>query len=827
MVLTVLNQKESRVGVHSLRSIAVIVLLFSGAMPGRSIIFAQATNGDGLLELNSAIVLHSNDVSARGRKAVDMLIDEVHDRSSIRWATEVPHGPSTAAPSIIVGTNNELIPILKARNLTLREWSGGAEGYQVQVFPELAVIVVSGHDERGVLFGVGRLLRELRMGRGRVAIPAGFSESSVPETKLRGHQLGYRPKTNSYDAWDVDQWEQYYRDLVVFGTNSIELIPPRSDDDADSPHFPRPPMEMMVEMSRRADEYGLDVWVWYPAMDEDYSKPETVEFALREWEEVYRQLPRIDAIFVPGGDPGHTPPGPLMALLEKQAALLRKYHPHAQMWMSPQGFNKAWEDEYFAFMKTEPAWLDGIVFGPQIRTGLPELRAKIPARYPLRGYPDITHTMNCQHPVENWDAAFAMTQGREAINPRPLSQAAMFRFYQPHTIGFLTYSEGCNDDVNKFVWSGLGWDSKADVREILRQYGRWFIGDDFAEPFANGVLGLEQNWNGPLLSNRTVETTLQQFRSIEQQASPKLLHNWRFQQALYRAYYDTWLRDRLVIETAQKTEAVSVLQRAAVSGSLVSMNAAEEILDRADQATASPALRKRIDELAEALFQSIHMQLDTKLHRGQLGRGTSQETIDKPLNDRHWMKMQFESIRKLTNEEERVAAIKEMLNRTDPGPGGFYDDLGDPGRQPHLVRPDVSYEQSPDFRKSIVHAFDFAPRWPREWWDNAMCMYDGSLQMQYEGLEPASRYKLRFVYAFEPIRKVPLQLHADGQQIHKPMLKPEDMMPLEFDIPAELTRDGELTLTWSREPGYGGNGRSCQVAEVWLIRIPELRSHKP
>ena len=99
-------------------------------------------------------------------------------------------------------------------------------------------------------------------------------------------------------------------------------------------------MEMMIEMSRIANEYGLDVSIWYPAMDSDYSDPATVEFALKEWGEVFRQLPRIDAIFVPGGDPGHTQPKYLMALLEKQTANLHRYHPKAQMWVSPQGFNK-------------------------------------------------------------------------------------------------------------------------------------------------------------------------------------------------------------------------------------------------------------------------------------------------------------------------------------------------------------------------------------------------------------------------------------------------------------------------------------------------------
>ena len=104
------------------------------------------------------------------------------------------------------------------------------------------------------------------------------------------------------------QWERYIRDLAVFGTNAIELIPPRSDDDADSPHFPLPPLEMMAGCRRSAPIYGLDVWIWYPAMDADYADPETVEHALKEWDDVFKQLPRIDAVFVPGGDPGHTRP---------------------------------------------------------------------------------------------------------------------------------------------------------------------------------------------------------------------------------------------------------------------------------------------------------------------------------------------------------------------------------------------------------------------------------------------------------------------------------------------------------------------------------------
>ena len=229
-----------------------------------------------------------------------MLVDEVAKRTQVRWPIESEWPKGDGITVIAVGKESSLRGFPPATPLLKRlPKPGGAEGYRIQAVENSAAILVVGNDERGVLFGVGRLLRELRMARGKVQLPANFEEANAPEIAARGHQLGYRPKTNSYDGWDLAQWEQYYRDLAVFGTNAVELIPPRSDDAATSPHFPAAPLDMMVGMSRLADEYGLDVWIWYPAMDEDYTKPATVAFALQEWEEVFKKLPRIDALFCP------------------------------------------------------------------------------------------------------------------------------------------------------------------------------------------------------------------------------------------------------------------------------------------------------------------------------------------------------------------------------------------------------------------------------------------------------------------------------------------------------------------------------------------------
>ncbi|MCP5520155.1 MAG: hypothetical protein H7A46_01240 [Verrucomicrobiales bacterium] len=787
------------------------------------------------LDLTKAVVVHSPTLSRPERKAVALLLDEVEKRAHLRWPEEsdwpedgrpvIALGQTSAWPGFagpFAGTTGTAVPIHHLK----------PEGFHLSaaVTATASGVLLVSHDTRGVLFGVGHLLRHLDMSPGHVALPDNFAVTTAPRYPLRGHQLGYRPKTHSYDAWNLAQWEQYYRDLIVFGANAVELMPPRTDDDADSPHFPLPPLDMLVGMSQLADDYDLDVWIWYPAMDPDYADPATVAFALREWRQVFEQLPRLDAVFVPGGDPGHTAPRTLMALLKLQAASLREVHPEAQMWVSPQSFDRAWLDEFIGILRHEnPDWLSGVVFGPQVRMSLPELRAAVPPRYPIRHYPDITHTRQCQYPVPDWDVAFAITEGRECINPRPADQAAIFRLLQPHTIGFLTYSEGCNDDVNKAVWSALGWDPDQPLDAILREYSRYFIGPDAADGFAQGLLALERNWRGPLAANGGIETTLQQFQQMEREAPPARKANWRFQEALFRAYYDAYVQRRLAYETALENEAMDTLRQAVTLGTSLALQQAGSALNRALTQPVAPAWRARIFELAEGLFQSIRMQLSVPRYGAiAVDRGASLDTVDYPLNNRRWLLERFAEIRGLPTETDRLRAIHALTDWTNPGPGGFYDDLGNPTRQLHLLRnlpfpaDPASYVSSKTgFEEGdVVDEPDEKPEGALRlsWIDHAETLYDQPLQLRYEGLDPSARYRVRILYGGDsPKRRV--RLVAGGEvEIHPLQPKPFPYRPQEYDIPPESIRNGELLLTWTLEPGLGRNGRGCQVAEIWLLR---------
>ncbi len=772
-----------------------------------------------MLDLRNAVVVVSTEATPRERKAVQVLVEEVQKRTLVRLPVETSW-PGAGRPAIAVGRIGALPPGVPA-GATADLDRPGSEGYQVAVIGNVAApqVIVAGADERGVLFGVGRLLRELRMDRSVLQIPAGWRVAATPAAALRGHQLGYRPKTNSYDGWTIAMWDQYIRDLAVFGCNAIELIPPRSDDAPDSPHFPLPQLDMMIAMSRLADEYGLDVWIWYPALDKDYGNPKDVEFALNEWAQIFAKLPRIDAILVPGGDPGHTEPRHMFALLEQQTASLHRFHPRATMWLSPQGFPTPWMDEFYGLMAQEPAWLTGLAFGPQVRDPLPVLREKIDARYKIRRYPDITHSLRSQYPVPDWDVAHALTSGREPINPRPVDETAIYRAFDRYAVGFIAYSEGCNDDVNKMIWSSLGWNRDQHPIETLRQYARYFIGEPYVESFAQGLLALERNWRGPLATNEGVETTLRQFQEMERTAPPRLLLNWRFQQALYRAYYDAYVRQRLLEERALEADAMAALADARQRGALEAIEAADAILARADRDHASNPLRRRIGELAEALFQSTRMQLAVKPY-GAIGvsRGATLDTVDTPLNDRPWLTERFREIRALPTEPERLAAIDAIVNWTNPGPGGFYDDLGDPVRQPHLVR-GPGFAKDPGGFASAVTGFGYRRGWRLSWITHAESFYDGQVQMKYEKLDPAAHYRVRVVYAGEVDEDTKkLRLVADDRyEVHPWIAKRPDPEPLEFDVPQAATSDGTLTLTWRQEPGAGGAGRGNQIAEVWLF----------
>ena len=778
----------------------------------------------GRMDLSNAVIVAPENLGRVEQRAVAVLQEEIERRTGVKLE-RVGQWPGGDRSVIALGLESQVKQFAGPLAARLdRTRPPGPEGFVLAVErqPRPAAVICAA-DARGLLYGVGRLLRKLELTKGEIVAPGSLEISTAPRYPLRGHQLGYRPKVNAYDAWSAAQFDQYIRELALFGANSIEIVPPRTDDQKSSPHMQVPPIEMMPRLAEIIDSYGLDVWVWYPNMGKDYVGEAGVKAELAEREDIFKRVKRIDHILVPGGDPGNLTPDVLFPWLEKMAAVLQKYHPNAKIWVSPQAFEptRAWLDSFFKHVNSRPNWLGGVAFAPWAPTPLPEMRTLVDRDIKIRNYPDITHNVDCQYPVRDWDLAFALTLHRECYNPRPMALKTVQNRYVEYTCGSLTYSEGINDDVNKFVWGDQDWDPSTPVIETLRDYCRLFLGPKSSDDLAQAFLALERNWEGPLAVNRQVDVTLEQWQSLERRAPAETRGQYRFEMGLLRAHYDAYVKRRLVRETELELEALNLLRTLApAKGALPAIDAADTCLAQAQLAPVAADYKQRCEALAESLFKKIGSQTSVQKTGAQhRTRGAFMDGIDEPLNNVMWLRSEFRRARELTDEPARRDVVDGILNRTNPGPGGFYDSLGEPGGNRRIVN-DVRWADDPGTLNSPRITFYYIIDRPQDrdiplaWKKQACTLYGKPLRLRYENLDPTAAYSVRATYSGRESKL--MRLVADERYVVSERIEPRVAIVQEFPIPREATLDGSLELSWS----CGEGQRSTEVAEVWLIKRP-------
>ena len=766
----------------------------------------------GAIDLTAAtVVVRANGAPVAEKTAVTVLVEEAEKRTGLRWTPRAvwpESGPvivTTSKLDDIAGGPNAPDEIRKS--VTRLKPEGFVIGVDVAK-PKQPVVWVVGADARGVLFGVGKLLRVLKLTKGTATLDSNTRLVTSPEYSIRGHQLGYRNRANSWDAWDVRQFDQYIRELAIFGANCVENIP--FQDDSPDPLMRVPRKEMNVRMSEICQRYDQDYWLWAPA-DFDLADAAKRAKALLDHEELYKACPRLDGIFVPGGDPGENHPSLVLPFMKDLSVLLARYHPKAKVWLSLQGFRGDRAEYVYQFLDAEqPAWFGGLVCGPS-SPSIPSTRKRLDPRYPIRSYPDITHNVRCQYPIPWWDTALAVTLGREAINPRPVQYTEIHNATAPYTAGFLSYSDGVHDDVNKVVWNVLAWNSDTPTREILIEYARFFFAPEVAETAADGMLALERNWIGSLRDNGGVDATLALWNGLEKQR-PALEGNWRWQMCLVRAAYDAYTRHRLIYESRLEEEANAKLAQAPTIGSQAAMTAAMAVLGRAQTEPIRPDLRRRIDELCAALYRSIGLQTSISKYKASgAERGCILDFVDYPLNSRWWLEDEFRFTGGLPSEPEKLARLELVRTWEHPGAGSFYDDVGNVAKSPHVVLGDLSPLGLRTARTPIPEVL---------WWDDGasrkrlawMDVMNWPLAMHYTGLDPKADYVIRTTgYGI-------CLLSIDGQPVRPAIDRKEIGEFKEFPVPKDLVADGTLHLTFER-PAERVNWRyQSRLSELWLLK---------
>jgi hypothetical protein len=773
------------------------------------------------LDLSQAVIVAATPDPVKP-KTVEMLREEIAERTGL-WLATSTAPLDTSTPAIVLGTA-QTMSRQKASLPAGLEVPNNRDGYAIWVDStgSAPVVYLMGGEGRGALFAAGQLLRLLTMRDGELSLPADTRLSTAPRYEFRGHQLGYRDTANSYDLWDLEQYEQYIRDLVIFGANAIELIQGGDEHFRDTPLMAMTQWSMNVRLSQLADDYDLDVWMWYPLL-KVVTDPAVYQAELNWRERFFDDMPRIDYVMIPGGDPGVNHPRDLLPWAGDMAKLLHARFPNSGLYISNQKFGIEERDYFYSYIRDKrPRWLDGVAYGPGSEDTLKQQRELLPAQYKIRRYPDITHNIRCQYPVPGWDGRHAQTLGREGINPRPTQMQVAHNAWDEYANGFISYSDGAHDDLNKAVWNALAWNPDADLGEIVVDYGRVFFGEDLGQDVAKGLTMLEDNMKGFLISNEGVDEALAQWRRVGVLGGEKLRTNWRYQMYLFRALFDAYVRARLIAETEYEEQAYAALVRAPEVGVAEAIAAAREALAQADSTLVRQDLRVEIEALGVRLLQLMGLQLSKNqpyLARNP-ERGALLDKVDRVMTDRLWLEYQFDQIPLLPTKEEQLAHIHFLCNWEDPGPGGFYDDLGNTAKQPHLVR-QTTFEEDPSailgpeeshYRSMDNQTGAVDPTLRFSWLDQCETVYFTPLLMRYTGLDPNAEYAIRVTYFGRYSN--PMRLVADEQyEIHPahPFTLPP--WPEEFDIPKEATQDGELNLAW-----HLAEGRGCQVSEVWLIK---------
>lgn len=775
---------------YHITSRSILFILFALVLPAQAVLASEH------ISLNKAVIVVDPE-EEQHVAAADFLQGEVFRRTGIRLPV-VDVAPKDVAGSIILGLTQDVAPppglLVPSKDESFAIWMDTESSKSPTLY-------LMGRDQRGVLFAAGHLLRILYLAEHHISIAKDIRLSSAPADRLRAHQVISNTQCeDGFMDWNsATDLAQHVNDLVIAGANGFEPTRPELLDDY-------------------LEELGLDLFVKLKCqeiIDLDAKPDEAVA-------SFFGGVQGIDHITTYGGDAsGAVRPDLFFPHMERVLPLILQELPGVKWWYSNQSLEdhaKDYDEYIFSYLKEKrPPWLYGMVYGPWTKRGIQDVREDLPSQYELRHFPEICHPRWCQYPVPEWDRIFAIVWPRNhSIYAMPGMMKDIYLATRDNTIGALPYNHtGTYNDLNKFVWTYAGWKPEACIEEILEAYARVFFSHDFRQsPYPDksrnlpkeeviddaiayvtqALLLLEENWTGPLSKNSSAEEALVHWLNIaECVGGPQ--KNWRVELFLNKARIDAQIKRKYDFEMQLEREAYHAMRNGGEEDVREIIQRVSEVLGRVDA-----------DFQGKDAFLKEMREMGLSEKFGDLEEITN--NIYTSFNDRYWI---MDMLMKCKTRED----LSTILRYEDPGEGGYYDNLGVAGEQPHLVGQHL-WQTDPGFIQS-----------PIEWVDNdddsdqrhsrhthALARYEHPLEMNWCNLDTDAEYSIRVVYNGPFDIRIRCQTD-DGMEIHDFIEKPGSKI-LSYPVPASSTSDGELSLQWTQ--ATTDIMRGVSVSEIWLIK---------
>ncbi|MCY2990213.1 MAG: hypothetical protein NTY19_20410 [Planctomycetota bacterium] len=448
----------------------------------------------------------------------------------------------------------------------------GAEGFGIEDRPGGVRIV--GNDERGLLYGVGKLLRTSRYDQGGFT-PSIWREISVPHKPVRGIYFATH-FYNYYHAAPTEEIERYVEDLGLWGYNALVVwYDMHHFDGADDPQAVafREHLHKILAAARRI---GLDVGLGVianeaygnspPTLRADPSaqrggwydcavcpnKPGGMEYILDvlggEFDWAADLSPRYVWIWpYDQGGCGCTQCRPwgsngFLKAAERVAALARRKLPGTEIILSTWFLNEGeWQGLHKAFAEKKP-FADYVLAEGTARP--------MPAKLPMVGFPEIS-----MHNTFPW--------GGFGATPLPRRAEQQWNAVKHTSSGGFPYSEGIFEDITKAAIGQLYW-SDRPTSESVREYIAFEFAPEVADEIAGVVATLEKNhhWRWWPDELKGVKLDLNWFPSrgakpqadpgaeeayatiqrVDAKLTPQARQSWRWRQLYLRALLDAELK---------------------------------------------------------------------------------------------------------------------------------------------------------------------------------------------------------------------------------------------------------------------------------------------
>lgn len=826
-------------------------------------------NGAGQKEYEYIVISIGKNANEIERKVAVLLKDRLAERGQLQIRIEEePQEFKTRELQILLGRpehHHELTnQFEKHRIPLLTDLAPGPEGFLLR-WTEDHQLVAAGIDDRGCLYAVGELLRQVIVKQKSILLPKALNILTAPAYEIRGTQYGQShiaKRLSKVRNWTDEETQRVIQDYALAGANIFSTRAGAMFDFIKSYGL----MTQGGFGANTAPEIDDPEWKASESIGRKGYVCLSVEGArvhmLKKCEDFARNSPEFDLIKFHGGDGGGCecdrcdPYGmTFITLVEEMANIIHHYHPETKVYFTNQKFDNADDDAIFSYLNEKPReWLWAWGYGPgsDANSWQPghrqthrmdlfrypgfgpyglypmEILRQMPARHKLVYYNEITHWKYAQHAYiqmypradrngdlpPHWshdiyerrpDQYLTMVYNRLTFYAWPRNYHRVFNDLMRYGIGDITHSSGHHDHFNQWMWQRLLWSPRMTVEEVVDEYSLTWFGPDAAPLMAEAIFQLEGNLEEIPGKTLPEKEGILSYYELVKKAGEVMSPEMMAYNWLWRMYMQKGALDRYVqLDVAQQIK----LQEQV-----------EEIVSTA----LNNGKNKEAIERALALMEDRHSEGEEmkrlREEAGKLGEKSNEMfgvRNDGYFNLAHdyiglgWIKRQLQRALDAPK-NKKVELLSMITDYENPGEGGYYDNLGTANKAENVVF-GYPYDHGQPYVSQMLSEANRPSQRSMHFTQNE----DRGVTLSYRDLDPDASYKIRFTlvrpwyqerYA-ERMNQKSESIYADDVLIADDIELPLQMSDFfTFKIPKSATKDGELEIRFDRAPDVAAGDR--------------------